>query len=743
MKKKRVELGVHTNMSVMDSVNTASDYIDRALLDWQPAIAITDKESAAAFPKAYNTVNNNNINKYKGIKLIYGCELTCENGCPFYVLAKNKKGLKKLYKLISKIYDKETDEDETVSLSEIDREDLILGTSIMGEPMKKIIGGADDDELESVLKKFDYVLLNPAEYFPWYTKGEVSDSEVAKKITKRIISLCEENNVLPVASDEAHFVFSDDGECRKMLLEFKGEKDCENQPNLYFRTTDEMLYEFEYLGKKKAREVVIKNSNLIADMADDTFPPYDEAVYPNESEKLIKMTYDAAYKKYGDPLPEAVKERIESEISILSGNSKNVMEFILAREISNNALSKGFRLGNRGDIGSSFVAYLLGITDINPLDAHYFCEKCRYIEFHNEEKCGADLPDKICPGCKEELGKDGFTLPQEVCMGCDSERNITIDFNVPKELLGESREVLKNSAKGKTADFGEEHVLSGEEAYDILGEYMRKRKLKFSSFIEAEYAEKLIGCKRDGKIISYGGGIFVLPPDKEAEDYTTVQHFSNIPGRKGMHFSYQEFWKLLLRIYLFDHGTLQAIHNLEDITGKKSSDIRLDDKATMELINNCDTDGIDEFEKEAAKEMIKTVKPGKFEDLIKISGFLHGTGVWVYNGEELFKKGFDFSELVSLRDDVMLELMKYGIDRKTAYMISERVKYGKGVHGNMSKLKKAGVPKWFIDSCNAAAYMFPKAHSAGYVKNSFILAYYKAHYREEFNKVMEGYKTEE
>ena len=265
MDKKRVELSVHTNMGNTGSVNDTGNYINAAMRDWQPAIAITDTECVQAFPEAFKCVDT-----CGGIKLIYGCELYYgyaphyDKRNPFYILAKNKTGLKELYKLIS-------NSPKIFSLDEVDRKNLILGISIQGELIQKIIEGADDKELGKIIERFDYVLLNPIEYFGWYTK--IKDESQAKEITKRIIDVCEKNNVLPIASDEAYFVFSDDGECRRILLDYMGVENCDEQPNLYFRKTDEMLAEFEYLGKEKAYEIVVTNSNLVADMIDDTFAP--------------------------------------------------------------------------------------------------------------------------------------------------------------------------------------------------------------------------------------------------------------------------------------------------------------------------------------------------------------------------------------------------------------------------------------------------------------------------------------
>ncbi len=744
MDKKRVELSVHTNMGELDSVNTAADYINAAMKDWQPAVAITDTECVQAFPGAFKCVD-----RCGGIKLIYGCELyygyapRYDEGNSFYILAKNKIGLKELYKLIS-------NSPGIFSLDEIDRKNLILGISIRNELIQKIIEGADDKELGNIIKRFDYVLLNPIEYFGWYTK--IKNESQVKEITKRIIAVCEKNNVLPIASDEAYFVFSDDGECRKILLDYIGVEICDEQPNLYFRTTDEMLAEFEYLGKEKAYEIVVTNSNLVADMIDDTFAPFDtDAEYPNEIEKLKKITYAAAYKKYGNPLPDIINERIKSELHIIGGNSKSTMKFILAEKIAKAAKETGYPIGSRGSVGSLIVANLLGITNTNPLDAHYFCKSCKYIEFHTEENCGVDLQDKICPKCGKGLIKDGYTLPEEVYTQYDSDRELDINLNLPPELICTAHEVLRKNANGKIIDYGQIQTMSYRFADYIVSEYARKRKLKFHDLREIEYAEKLSKCKADIGLASgewSAPGVFILPQGKEITDYTPVEYLLDVCNdrtQKVTHFDYHALYHNLLKMdLLYPHDSFSMMFKLENATGIKVSQIPLDDKETMELINKCDTDGIPEFENDEWQENIKMVSPKKFNDLIKMSGILYGTDAWEDNGEVLFKDGTDFSDIIAFRDDVMLTLMKYGLDRKKAFVISERIRKGKGLEEKQyNELLDLGVPDWYLASCNKIKYLFPKAHAADYVRFSFILAYYKTHFRTEFEKIAEEYKVKE
>ena len=722
-------------MGELDSVNTAADYINAAMKDWQPAVAVTDTECVQAFPGAFKCVD-----RCSGIKLIYGCELYydyaphCDEGKSFYILAKNKIGLKELYKLIS-------NSPGIFSLDEIDRKNLILGISIRNELMQKIIEGADDKELGKIIKRFDYVLLNPIEYFSWYTK--IKNESQAKEITKRIITVCEENNVLPIASDEAYFVFSDDGECRKILLDYIGVKNCDEQPNLYFRTTNEMLAEFDYLGKEKAYEVVVTNSNLVADMIDDTFAPFDtDAEYPNEIEKLKKITYAAAYKKYGNPLPDIINERIKSELHIIGGNSKSTMKFILAEKIAQASKEKGYYIGSRGSVGSSFVANLLGITNTNPLDAHYFCKNCKYIEFHTEENCGVDLQDKICPKCNDDMERDGYSLANEFFWGYDGEKDLDIDLNLAPEFFDKAYEIVNDMFRGSVVRCGDVFAISGKIAYYILNEYMKRSKLKFSNIREAEYTEKISKIKK--KTTRHPGGIFVIPQNKEIEDYTPVQIASDEIDKTVTHFDFRDLWDRLLKINLLMIDYPSVIYKLEKSTGVKADQIRFDDKDTYELIISGNTEGIPEFESNLAKKILQIVKPSKFDELIKISGLVHGTGVWRDNAEMLIADGKSIAEIIAFRDDIMQLLIKYGEDREEAFKTAERVRKGVGiVDTKYEHLQDIGVPEWLLDSCDSIEYVFPKAHAADYVRFSFILAYYKTHFRTKFGKIAEEYKSEE
>lgn len=731
---KRVELGVHTNMSVLDGINEAGDYINEALRDWQPAIAITDRGSVQSFPRAYRIIKQSG-----GIKLIYGTEIYYKNDFgtfPFYILAKNKAGLKELYKIISDAYTVNFDKHPIADLSKIKSNNILLGISVMSEPIEKIIGGADDNAVLKVLSPFDYVLLNPIDYFRWYINHkEIKNKSEAVSITKRVIDICERNDIIPIASDEAKYAFSDDGEVRKMILKYKGFASYDSQPNLYFRTTGEMLAEFDFLSKTKAEEIVIKNSNMIADMVEDTFEPIDSnAEYHGDAEELKKLTYDAAYKKYGQQLPKRIENRIKSELEIICKNGKSVLQYLICKRIVNEAKNQGFETGSRGSVGASLVANLVEITNTNPLDAHYLCKKCGYIEFHPEENCGVDLPAKKCPKCNDDMERDGYSFANEFFWGYDGEKDLDIDLNLAPEFFDKAYAIVNDMFGGSIVCCGNVATISVKIAHYILDEYTKRSKLKFSNIRETDYVEKNSKIKK--KTTRHPGGIFVIPQNKEIEDYTPVQIASDEIDKTVTHFDFRDLWDRLLKIDLLMIDYPSFIYKLEKSTGVKAEQIRFDDKDTYELIVSGNTEGIPEFESDLAKEILQIVKPSKFDELIKISGLTHGTGVWEDNAEELIREGKSISEIIAFRDDIMQLLIKYGEDRKEAFKTAERVRKGKGiVDTTYEHLQDVGVPDWFLDSCDSIRYAFPKAHAADYVRFAFILAYYKAHFPKEFEMI--------
>ena len=726
--KKRVELSIHTNMSGTIGINEIDDYINAAMLDYMPALAITDNSSVQSFPRAYNAVS-----RQGGIKIIYGVEMFYSVGCElftFTVLAKNKKGLKEMYKIISEAYTKNK---HLVSLSDINRENLILGISLLSEPIYRIIEGKSESIIKDIIKQFDYVMLPPMGHFHFFIQHkEIKNTREAMSITENIIKLCEKLDVIPVASDAARYVYTDDGECEKILLMEKGLASYRDRPKLHFRNTQEMLDEFSFLSAEKADEIVIENTNKVADMVADTFAPYEENVeYPNDIEKLTELTYVEAYKKYGKELPDVVKERIEFELNIIGQNSKSVTQYLVLAALVEKASIKGFVVGSRGSVGASLVAHLIGITNINPLSAHYYCKECNYLEFHCDENCGVDLPNKKCPLCNNSLVKDGFNIPAETFMGLDGTRDVDIDLNFPMEYY-DVFEDLNAMLSNNVVKCGITNSISYEDSWNMLKRYCKKEKLKYSSIYEDILCDKLSKIKKATTL--HPGGAFIIPESNDVFDFSPIQYASNNEKEPIItHLHFADLSNYLLKVDLYEHSTQSMIYQLEKSTGVASYQIPLDDQKTMNSIKEGKNAGIPELSDEFTQHLVITLNPNKFDDLVRIVGFSHGTDVWYDNAENLIDSGICMSDTISTRDDVTLTLKKYDVDRETAFKISERIRKGKGLTDEQYQcLYSKGVPNYFLDSCNKIKYLFPRAHCVDLAEFAFKLSYYKSYYPLDF-----------
>lgn len=498
---KRVELGIHTNMSATIGVNPPVDYINAALMDWMPAIAVTDRSSVQAFSEAYKAVSETG-----GIKLIYGVELDYQKDEDIYylsILAKNRQGLRAMYQLISDAYTGHGNKQPMISLDEIAkrRENLLLGIHLLSEPMDAVLNGKDDAELENILSFYDYILLPPVSYLQYFLdrKG-IRNTDNLTEIYERIIALCNKLGKPAIASDSPHFVYSNDGECRKMVRFANGDTDYRRQPNMRFRTTEEMLEEFKFLSKEKAFELVVKNTNAIANLIDDTFPPFpQEKRYPTieqAEEKIRKAAYLKAERRYGTPLHEEIKKRLEWELDAITENGYAAC-YLIAQNLVNTATKQGYLTGSRGALASSFVAFLLGITEINPLVPHYYCPNCHTIEFRDDMRCGSDLSDKNCPQCGKILKKDGFLIPTETFMGINGDKEPQfvlyfadqcreICFSRLRELFGADRIVRVGSIC--TTDH--------RKACRIVDQYCKEENLKYSDDLEMELVETIANVKQ-------------------------------------------------------------------------------------------------------------------------------------------------------------------------------------------------------------------------------------------------------
>ncbi len=740
--KNRIELGVHTNMSAWDGVNTAEEYVKATFDNFIPAIAITDHASVQAFSEAYNASKKLNYD----VKIIYGIESTYirENGgrkdrYNISILAKNKQGLKDLYQLVSDAHTKFFDKCAIMPLEEIEkyRENLIVGSDGFGELFLAVVNGEPEKKVMEIAFFYDYLKVHPLEYYPNYIEnGYIKDEEELKGIVKKIIEVGEKLGKVVVATDDCHYIYSEDGECRKILQYKKGYENYNSQPNLYLRNTEEMLAEFAFLGEEKAYEIVVENTQRIASVVDDTFEPFtQEKEYPQIDDaeaEVCEQAYKSAEKQYGGVLPAFVEERIKWEIEKIKKNGYAGLYFIAA-EMTKFAKEKEYVVGNRGGIASSLVVYLLGITEINPLAPHYYCPECGYSELHQEEFCGSDMSDKICPMCGEMLLKDGFNIPAETFMGEDGDKEPDINLNFAPEIREEVQNKLADLIGAeKIVRAGTICTISKAEAEKSIIEYCKENKIKYSPEKINKMADKISNIKRTTGM--HPGTVFIIPDGKDVTDYTPVQYPANNKecGFITTHFDAFSLNKSLRKVNILAHETPSLLYRLEKLTGVNSATIPLNDEKTIKLFNTGKTCGIPEFNTVLARSIIRKTGVKSFDDLIRISGFIHGTDVWFNNGEDNIDKA-GLSGIISCRDDITLYLERKGFDRKAAFKIAEDVRKGKGITTEVCvEMSDKGIPDWYIDSCNAIKYLFPRAHCASYVLIAYRVAYYKAHYPLEF-----------
>lgn len=653
------------------------------------------------------------------------------------VLAQNKTGLKNLYKLVSLANTKNFYKVPITLKSELIEyhDGLLFGSGCdSGELYKAVRDGIGLDELIKIAEFYDYIEVVPVGNFEYFIEsGYANNREDLVEINKKIIEIGERTGKPVVAISDAHYVHEDDMLCRKVIMQHLGYVDYNNQPLLSMRTTEEMLAEFSYLGEEKAREIVVDNPNKIANMIDDIFSPIDTDIsYDADIRELVGLTYEKLDEKYGKKIPQECLNRIDWELSIIGQNKRNIYDILLSSKLVGRAVEKGWTVGTRGSVASSYIAYLLGITEINPLEAHYYCPNCHYVEFHNEYNCGVDMNDKMCD-CGTKLQKDGFTIPHETFFGIDGTRDIDIDFNFPLEYQDEAFEHLNELVDSKTIRCGTVSTLSDKSIRSMIAGYCKKEDIKFDKLIKSEIAKKLSYVKRTTGL--HPGGVYVIPNEKEISDYTPIQHPADYTETDKIttHFDYYSLFDLL-KVDILAHDMPSMLRQLENLTGVKSKEIPLDDKKTKELFVGKKTLGIPEFGTCYIREYLMTkIDTGKFDNLIRISGFGHGTDVWYENGANLVDSGIDVPDVASCRDDVTLYLISIGIERKEAFKISERIRKGQGLtEEKYTMLLNEGVEKWRLDSWNKIKYSFPRAHAASYVLLAYRIAYYKAHYPLEF-----------
>ena len=675
------------------------------------------------------------------------------------LLVKDRAGLKNLYEMISQSYLKYFHRTPTIPKSLLiqHREGILVGSACgMGELYGAVMKGESERELKKIAGFYDYLEIQPICNNGFLVdNGVVRDETVLQGYNRSILKLGRELNKPVIAASDVHFLDPEDEQYRRILQAAKQFSDADRSCPIFFRTTDEMLAEFAYLGEETAREVVIHNTRAIAQQVEEIellpkelFPPRIE----NSAQELRELVYTKMHRIYGDMPPEIVQSRVDTELNTILEHNYDVI-YMSAQKLVQNSLEHGYLVGSRGSVGSSIVAYMSGITEVNSLPPHYVCPQCRHSEFVTDGSfgCGADMPEKDCPDCGTRMRRDGFDIPFETFLGFPgNEKTPDIDLNFSGEYQSKAHKYTETL-------FGADHVfragtigtLAEKTAYGYVKKYLEERGIDATKAEENRLALGLVGIKRTTG--QHPGGLVIIPQDKDVTDFCPVQHPADDPTSDIIttHFEYHCMEENLLKLDELGHDDPTMIRMMEDMTGVKATEISLSDPDTMSIftspsvlglpeddpiIGRTGTIGVPEFGTGFTRQMLVDTQPRQFDTLVRLSGFSHGTDVWNGNIHDLIVDGVaTVKETVGCRDDIMLNLISVGMEPSLAFKTMEAVRKGKVKKSGEfpgdaeAQMRSLGVPDWYIESCRKIAYLFPKAHAVAYVMMAFRIAWFKVH----------------
>ncbi|MBQ8765080.1 MAG: PolC-type DNA polymerase III [Clostridia bacterium] len=754
--EKRVELHAHTKSSAMDAVVSAKDLVKQAMKYGHKAIAITDHGCVQAFPEAFHTADET-------IKILYGCEgYLIEAGAPLVretkryhiiIFAKDLVGLKNLYKLISASNLEYFHRRPLIPRDVLDshREGLILGSACeAGELFRAILSGEDEETVEKIASYYDYLEVQPIGNNDYLVRnGTVADREGLCDLNRKIIALGDKMDKPVVATGDVHFLRKRDEVFRRILQAGQGYDDADMQAPLYFRTTQEMLDEFSYLPPEKAYEIVVTNTNKIADMIENirpvpkgNFPPKIDG----SAEDIERIARETAESLYGNPLPKEVEERLQRELKSVIGNGYADL-YNIARLLVKHSREEGYVVGSRGSVGSSFLAYCAQITEVNSLQPHYRCPNCKNSEFVYDESydSGHDMPDKTCPLCGTEYVKDGHNIPFETFLGFKGDKQPDIDLNFSGENQASAHKYTEEIfGEGYVFRAGTVSTVAEKTAYGYVRKYFEQKGINIHNAEVERLKQGVMNVKTTTG--QHPGGVIVLPKGHDIHEFTPIQH----PAEKAesgiitTHFDYHSIDENLLKLDILGHDDPTMIRMLQDLTGIDPTEIPLDDKKVMSLFLNTEALGVTpedigsetgtfavpEFGTKFVRQMLVDTKPTSMGELIRISGLSHGTDVWTNNAQLLVQNGTcTLRNAICCRDDIMIYLINRELPPERAFKIMEQVRKGKKLKPeDEAEMREHNVPEWYIESCNKIQYMFPRAHAAAYVTMSLRVAYFKVHY---------------